>query len=285
MKNKMESINIQKNHFVLGIGVNDISLESAIEYIISYLKNPSNNSGYIVKPYVEFFTKTLEDPEIKHILNQSLLSLPDGVSINWAIYYKNQKKQDFHSLLESLLAIIIKPQRLHESLPNHSWGTNFTDELLKKAVTNNLKIYLVGSPKNGTISNTAKYLTAKYTGVEIIGYFEGKGKNQSPFNASMQNALLKELEKAKPDIILVGIGFPAQEKLIFDLSKKLQHGILIGEGGTFDYKIFGGKLAKAPVFMQGRGLEWLWRLILEPRRLRRQVSIPKFIWKVYRNRT
>jgi N-acetylglucosaminyldiphosphoundecaprenol N-acetyl-beta-D-mannosaminyltransferase len=75
-----------------------------------------------------------------------------------------------------------------------------------------------------------------------------------------------------------------QEHIISRLTPQLDHGVLIGEGGTFDYKQFGGHRRKAPVIMQRLGLEWLWRLILEPRRLRRQWAIPRFIWRIWQSR-
>ncbi len=65
------------------------------------------------------------------------------------------------------------------------------------------------------------------------------------------------------------------------LQEKLTHGVMIGEGGTFDYQQFGGKLPKAPGWVQKINLEWLWRLIRQPWRLKRQLAIPRFMWRVY----
>jgi N-acetylglucosaminyldiphosphoundecaprenol N-acetyl-beta-D-mannosaminyltransferase len=101
-------------------------------------------------------------------------------------------------------------------------------------------------------------------------------------NQPVEEELLQDIKSADPDIILVGMGFPLQEKLISKLAGKLEHGVLIGEGGTFDYRSFGGRQAKAPKLLQRIGLEWLWRLALQPKRLRRQLAIPRFLWRLYR---
>jgi N-acetylglucosaminyldiphosphoundecaprenol N-acetyl-beta-D-mannosaminyltransferase len=80
------------------------------------------------------------------------------------------------------------------------------------------------------------------------------------------------------------MGFPLQERIISRLAEHLKHGVLIGEGGTFDYEQFGGTRTKAPAIMQRLGLEWFWRLILEPNRIKRQLAIPRYIWRIWRAR-
>jgi N-acetylglucosaminyldiphosphoundecaprenol N-acetyl-beta-D-mannosaminyltransferase len=95
--------------------------------------------------------------------------------------------------------------------------------------------------------------------------------------------LVTDLHATRPDLILVGMGFPLQEELMAKLAPQLSHGVLIGEGGTFDYDSFGGVRTRAPRWVQTIGLEWLWRLATEPSRWRRQLAIPRFIWTVYRS--
>jgi N-acetylglucosaminyldiphosphoundecaprenol N-acetyl-beta-D-mannosaminyltransferase len=80
------------------------------------------------------------------------------------------------------------------------------------------------------------------------------------------------------------MGFPVQERVCTYLSEHSSHGVFIGEGGTFDYERFGGQRPKAPSWIQRIGLEWLWRLVLEPRRLGRQLAIPRFIYRIWRDR-
>jgi N-acetylglucosaminyldiphosphoundecaprenol N-acetyl-beta-D-mannosaminyltransferase len=95
-------------------------------------------------------------------------------------------------------------------------------------------------------------------------------------------ALVAELRRCRPDLILVGVGFPAQERLMARLSPQLGHGVLIGEGGSFDFREMGGGIRRAPGPLRRLGLEWLWRLVREPRRLGRQLAIPRFVLAVQR---
>lgn len=80
------------------------------------------------------------------------------------------------------------------------------------------------------------------------------------------------------------MGFPLQERVCAYLAKHAEHGVFIGEGGTFDYADFGGRRTKAPVLLQRLGLEWFWRLLLEPQRLLRQLAIPRFIYRIWSSR-
>jgi N-acetylglucosaminyldiphosphoundecaprenol N-acetyl-beta-D-mannosaminyltransferase len=96
--------------------------------------------------------------------------------------------------------------------------------------------------------------------------------------------LVASLRSARPDIILLGLGFPRQELAAAYITERINHGIIIGEGGTFDYRIFGGRTPKAPALMQRLGIEWLWRLALQPSRLRRQLAIPRFIYRIWLSR-
>lgn len=265
---------------ILGIELDNVSLYQAINEITRLAK--TKQSHYIVKPYVEFFDKTNHTAQIKKIMNSAYLCLPDGVSLNWAAYYKNKTKKRRRDVLTSLLKIIFSPDELHKALPNHSWGTDFTWKLLEHAKQNKLTVFLVGSPKKSSITSTKSFLQKHIPGLEIVGTFNGRDGRVGYFTDAMEVDLGKQIATLRPDIILLGLGFPVQEKVISRLARNQTHGIFIGEGGTFDFKSFGGTLPKAPVFMQRVGLEWLWRLFVEPHRLKRQLAIPKFIAGVYR---
>jgi len=94
-------------------------------------------------------------------------------------------------------------------------------------------------------------------------------------------ATAARVREAEADLVLVGMGFPLQEHVCARLAARLGHGLLIGEGGTFDYDSFGGRRRKAPSAFSRIGLEWLWRLAQEPWRLKRQLAIPRFIYRIW----
>lgn len=266
---------------ILGVEVDNLGLSDALDEIYHLVKIGPAQSYYIVKPYVEHIDYAARSNYVRKILNQAYLSLPDGVSLNWAAYFEQETQHRRRDLFSSLAKIFFKPLELHLALPNYSWGTNFTWSLLQMAAERKLKVYLVGSPKHSDINHTKAFLTQQIKDLKIVGTMDGRDPLTSDFSKHYEADLLAQLQKLKPDIVLVGIGFPAQEKLIVRLCSQLHHGVLIAEGGTFDYANFGGQLKKAPLFMQRHGLEWLWRLVREPSRLKRQLAIPRFIWKVY----
>lgn len=263
---------------ILGLEVDNLGMSQASSEIFRILKQ--KRAHYIVKPYVEFFSHTTE--KSRSLLSNAYLALPDGVSLNWAVYFNKHTARHWWDAISSAAKIVLQPNELHLALPNHSWGTNFTLTLLKDCAERGKTVYLVGSPKKSTIANTKKFLERKVPGLKIAGTFSGRDGRVGYFTNAMEAKLRQELKRLKPDIVLIGLGFPLQEAVCARLAAQLNHGVLIGEGGTFDFTNFGGYLRKAPLWMQRVGLEWLWRLMLEPSRIRRQLAIPRFMWQVYR---
>ncbi len=261
---------------ILGINIDSLTIDEAIKMIVTN----SNQQGakYIAKPYVEFFRKI--DQEIQDVLNNAWLNLPDGVALQWAAYFQTTSGS-LYQLLKTLAEIVVNPRKISSVLPEKFAGTNFTWPLLEEAARKNRSIYLVGSPIHKDINYTAKVIKEGIANINIVGTCAGKDSS-GVFSNELERQLLDDLKRLKPDIVLIGIGFPRQELLATRLVKQLDHGILIGEGGTFDYDIFGGAMRKAPEWMQRIGLEWLWRLFLQPSRISRQLAIPLFIYRIYR---
>lgn len=264
---------------ILGVEIDNLSIAQAVEHIVELSVRPG--CRYIAKPYVEYLDAASRNEQLQDLLNNAYLSLPDGVSLNWATYFTRRTKGRLMDVLTSLFKIIFRPLELHLGLPNYSWGTNFTWSLLEACAQAGRTVFLVGSPKSSHITATREFLESKIPGLIISGSFEGKDPRTGQFSDKFKEQLTLELKSRRPDVVLVAIGFPAQERLNAELQQKLDHGVLIGEGGTFDFVTFGGRIPKAPSFMQQRGLEWFWRLLREPVRFRRQLSIPRFIWQVY----
>ena len=112
-------------------------------------------------------------------------------------------------------------------------------------------MFLIGSPKHNSIIHTARYLESALPGLQVVGTAPGR------VDPAGDPALLAELRTSRPDLILVGVGFPAQERLMARLSSELGHGVLIGEGGSFDFREMGGGIRRAPAPLRRLGLEWL----------------------------
>ena len=261
---------------ILGVEIDKVSMSNAASDIVEYAI--SNQSAvYVSKPYVEFLDLASSHPDIQDLLNNSFLTLPDSIALQWAALYLNNGKRSFFNLIKTLVQIVLSPQKLHTVIPERFAGVDFCWLMLETAAAQNASIYLIGHPQGGSIANTATSIQKRLPTLRIKGTFDGYEVN------TMEDTLLAELTSMQPNIILVGIGFPRQERLMARLAPKLKSGVLIGEGGTFDYESFGGKAKRAPYWMRKIGLEWFWRLLLQPMRIRRQLAIPRFIWKVYRS--
>jgi N-acetylglucosaminyldiphosphoundecaprenol N-acetyl-beta-D-mannosaminyltransferase len=270
---------------ILGVDVDAVSNVDAIAYILG-LAAPELPAAYVVKPYVEFLDRAASQPELRELLNNANMAIPDGVALTWAAAYLYAGKRSAGRFWLTLFQIVLAPHQLRWPLPDRAAGINFTWPLLQAAQHNDFSIYLIGNPKHDTIEHTALTLQQAFPKLKLVGTHTGRDESQAPGQVSDQwlRDLQHSVSSAMPDIILVGMGFPLQERVCAYLASHSKHGVFIGEGGTFDYEVFGGRRPKAPRWIQFVGLEWFWRLLLEPQRVIRQLAVPRFIWRVWRSR-
>jgi N-acetylglucosaminyldiphosphoundecaprenol N-acetyl-beta-D-mannosaminyltransferase len=270
---------------LLGIGIDAVSNSDAIDYICARA-TAGQPACYVVKPYVEFLDRAYHNETLRDLLNGSELALPDGVALTWAAAYLYAGRRTSWRLLATLSQIVFDPGALRWPLPDRTAGINFTWPLLERARDHQLGVYLIGKESKDDIEQVAELITRKLPGIKIVGTMSGR-EEYSPYR-QVSNAWLEQaavsLRHANADLVLVGMGFPLQERVCAYLAGHTPHGVYIGEGGTFDFDSFGGPRRKAPAWMQRSGLEWLWRLILEPRRIVRQLAIPRFIYRIWRTR-
>lgn len=278
----------KQEHFdklgLLGVDIDAVSTTDAIDYICARAA-AGQPSGYVIKPYVEFLDRAYRDQELRDLLNHSDLAVADGVALTWAAAYLYAGRRSFGRFWLTLAQIVFAPDHLRWPLPDRASGTNFTWPLLKQAAKHNLKVFLIGKESDADIAAVAKVISKQVPGLDITGTLCGIDP-QSPYRQVSDlwlDQTATAIRNLKPDLVLVGMGFPLQEAVCAHLAAHIDHGIFIGEGGTFDYDSFGGPRRKAPAWMQRAGLEWLWRLILEPRRIVRQLAIPRFIYRIWRS--
>src|SRR5699024_7198116 len=120
----------------------------------------------------------------------------------------------------------------------------------------------------------------KYPNINIVGYHNGyfKGSHIGYRNSKEELGIVKEINANKVDIIFVGLGFPKQEIWIHENKDRIHSKVIIGNGGVMD--ILSGNAKRAPEIYQRLGLEWFYRLVKNPRRIKRQFVLPKFILEV-----
>lgn len=117
-----------------------------------------------------------------------------------------------------------------------------------------------------------EHLESLYPKAKIVGYHEGF------FEKDSEEKVIEEINSLKPNVLFVAMGAPRQEKWIYKHKDELKVDIAAGQGGTFDYEA--GTIKRAPVFMQKCGIEWLWRLIKEPKRIKRMAVLPIYLLKI-----
>jgi N-acetylglucosaminyldiphosphoundecaprenol N-acetyl-beta-D-mannosaminyltransferase len=263
---------------ILGAPIDPLTIAEAVDRIAERAAQPRSGAVFVLKPYVEFFGPRAT-PEVREAFASAWLSLADGVALQWATAYAQRRRHQPVDLLVSLAAIVLRPASVATVVPERVAGVTFTLALLDRCRQRGLGVFLIGSPKRRSIEQTARHLEQILPGLRIVGTAPGR------LGGEGEGKILEALRRLRPDVVLVGLGFPLQEQFMLRAAESLEHGVLIGEGGSFDFRELGGTLARAPGWVRRAGLEWLWRLAREPRRAVRQAAIPGFVLRVHREAT
>ncbi len=148
------------------------------------------------------------------------------------------------------------------------------NELIKLAGEKKYKVFFLGG-FNNRAEKTAMYFKSKF----LISNFQLGWSSGEPDVSNEK--VLKQINSFRPDILLVAYGMKKQEEWIYQNLNKLDVGVVIGVGRSFDY--YSGDLKRAPKIWRKMGMEWLYSLIKEPKRFKRQLELPKFVWKVLKD--
>ena len=148
-------------------------------------------------------------------------------------------------------------------------GVDLVERICDQAARRGHSVYLIGA-QPGVAEEAAKVLRTRYPGLEVAGTQHGY------FTPEDEPEVVRAVAAARPDILLVAFGQPRQEVWIRRHQPEIQAPVAIGVGGTFD--VLTGRVKRAPLWMQRAGLEWLYRVLREPKRLPRMVALPKLVW-------
>lgn len=168
------------------------------------------------------------------------------------------------------IGVVKAAQILGNPLPERVTGYDTMIHLLEIGNKKKYKIFLLGA-QNDTLMKTVHNIQNSYPHVEIVGYQDGY------FNWE-KNDIAERIINEKPDLVFVALGVPRQEKWIYENIHRFSQGVFIGVGGSFD--VIAGTVKRAPVFWQKLNLEWLFRLIKQPTRLKRMLALPRFALKI-----
>lgn len=150
-------------------------------------------------------------------------------------------------------------------------GVEFVESLFQKFEKENKSVFLLGAKKS-TLDKCIQILNKKYSKLNIVG------KRDGYFNIEDCEDLIDKINEIKPYALFVAMGSPKQESFIIKYMDRLNVKVFMGVGGSFD--VISGEVTRAPKWMIKLGLEWLYRVVKEPFRIKRLSSIPKFLFKV-----
>ena len=228
---------------IFGVNIDNVTEDEAAERTKELIEKSNKSCTLIVAPNVEFIMTAQKDKEFYDILKTAELATPDSVGVEMA------------------------GKKLKTPFKQRIPGQAYFRAVCKMAAKEGYTIYLLGG--RGDIPRlTKENVESLFPGIKIIGYHEGF------FEKDSEQDVISEINSLQPNILFVATGHPRQEKWIYNHKNELRVDVAAGQGGTFDYEA--GNIKRAPKWIQKIGIEWLWRLILQPSRIKRMIVLPKY---------
>ena len=264
MFNSQEEIDMNDRVQIAGIPINNLSYEEILGQINDLIIRNSQN--YIVTVNPEMVLEANQNGDFFYILQKSAINTADGIGILWAAYFLSKPKYkskilSFLQLFWSLILIFISPRTIKSVLRERITGTDLLPKVIDHSQNKGWTIFFLGAD-DGVAEAVINKFSKMYPNANFVGCFAG-----SPAKEDEQE-ICEKINLAKPDILFTAYGAPKQELWIHRNLQKLQSvKVAIGIGGAFDFHA--GKIKRAPKLMQKVGLEWVWRLFRQPKRIRR----------------
>lgn len=230
---------------ILGCPVDVLTMELALERISECIAQQQHCQ--VVTANAEILYAAQHDPGLFLTLHDAELVTADG------------------------MGVLLAGRILRQPLPERVAGVDLVHSLALHGVRAGWRFYLLGA-KPEVLTAAKERLETLYPGLQVVGSHDGY------FGPEENATVIDSIRASKPDILLVAMGAPKQDKWLHDHLAKCGAAVGIGVGGTFD--ILAGSVQRAPLWMQRFGLEWLFRLWQQPSRWRRTLLLPKFVWAV-----
>lgn len=232
---------------ILGVQVNTENYDQLIPKVFRNIEDKKKSLVVAINP--EKLMKAKEDPELKALLNRAEFQIPDGIGV------------------------IIASKLQKGTIRSRVTGVDMMDRVVREAARTGHAIFLYGA-KPGVADKAAQQLQQTYPDLIVAGTQDG----YEPDN----DKVIDIINQAQPAILFVAMGSPKQEQWIEQYRNELYPTLYQGVGGSFD--VLAGNVKRAPAVFQRFGAEWLYRLVKEPSRLKRQLNLPKFLFEVFKQK-
>lgn len=233
---------------ILGIKIDNVTNGEALERMVYFIKD-RENKHMIFTPNSEICMIAVKDNYLMDILNSASLCVPDGQGV------------------------VLASRILKNPIKERVAGCDLMISLLKSEIS--FSVYLLGGAP-GIAEKAAQIIRLNYPNVSVKGFHHGYFKDDE------NEKIIEEINGSDSDFLMVSFGAPKQEKWIAKNLHRLNINAAAGIGGTID--IISGNASRGPYFYQKYGLEWLYRLIKQPKRLIRMLNIPKFLFLCIKKR-
>ncbi len=234
---------------ILGFPIDRVTIEQTRAIFSQVLLGSGGKTKLVLTADSNAFVSARNDPEYKRIFSEASLVTPDSTGPVWAL------------------------SRLGKSIPGRVSGVDLLEVLCQLSEETSSRIYFLGSAP-GIADKAVEMLKEKYPKMVVAGVRDGF------FSKSEDSMVAKDIAATEPDILIVAMGMPRQELFILDTAEIIRAKIGIGVGGSLD--VHSGTVKRAPKLIQKIGAEWLWRFILNPRKIAKVKNLPVFYFRVRR---
>lgn len=234
---------------ILGVGFDPITMNKAVEKAFGYLAGDKPKMIFTANP--EIVMAATESNAFMEIMNKGDLVVADGIGV------------------------VIGSKIIKKPLPERVAGYDLVQNLFAKMKNTEHTAYFFGAAP-GIAEKARKKMNKQYPGLKVVGSHDGY------FDEAEEKKIIEEIQALKPSLLLVGLGAPKQEQWINANKDRLNVKLCIGVGGSFD--VMSGTLKRAPKIFIKLGLEWFYRLISQPTRIKRMMKLPLFLLVVFKRR-
>ncbi len=235
---------MRKLLIILGVPIDNLTMDEALNRIEEFIEigRKTGKTHQIATVNADFAVKASHDPELRYLLQESDMATADGMPLVWGA------------------------RLLGMPVPERVTGADMVPALAERAAKKGYTVYMLGAAP-GIAVRAAEILTNRHPGLQVVGTVS------PPYGSilEMDRAIIDDIKEKRPDILLVALGNPKQEKWIGMYGREVGSPVAIGIGGTLDF--IAGQTKRAPEWMQKSGTEWIYRLFQEPKRM----------WKRYVN--